>query len=239
MEQYHPVRYPLIRASIETASRRLNEQMRRLAMVHGADSPQFKQGANVLVRHEIPQGMNFKRSQKFKNAIDGVHTFWEKHGSVLYDMNSSSGDDAIQWDHAHAMDLNFPAPSFYLHFGEVSGFHLERQPSVFVDGVYIHTVSRDGQEGFSLAFVTNQTGWEEMPQRSYGEEMAVAGRMAAAWVAFNEPISKTLRERPVVGDPSLISDPTMLKVVNEMDTMIGRLCAAEHEMAFRYGGMRH
>lgn len=82
-------------------------------------------------------------------------------------------------------------------------------------------------------------GWKEWPERSYGAEMAAAGRMAAAWVAFDELISKTLRERGVVGDSSLISDPTMLTVVNEMDTMIGRLCAAEHEMTFRQAGRRH
>lgn len=63
--------------------------------------------------------------------------------------------------------------------------------------------------------------------------------VVAAWVAFDEPISKTLRERGVVGDPSLISDSTMLRVLNEMDTMIGRLCAAEYEMTLRYGGIRH
>ena len=239
MEKYHPVRYPLLQTSIESASSRLNWQMRELAMLNGADSPQFKQGATALVDQEIPKDMNFKRSQRFKNAIDSVHLFWQEQGSVVYDMNSLNGAEAFDWDDAHLMDFNIPAQHFYLHFGEESGFHLERQPSVFMDGVYIHTLPKEGRDGFSLAFVTNETGWEEWPERSYGAEMDAAGRVAVAWVAFDEPISKTLRERGVVGDPSLISDPTMLKVVNEMDTMIGRLCAAEHQMAFKYGGMRH
>lgn len=87
--------------------------------------------------------------------------------------------------------------------------------------------------------MTNETGWEEWPERTYGKEMSTTGRTAPAWVAFEEPISKTLRERGVVGDPTLISDPTMLRIVNEMDGMIGPLCAAEHQMTFRHAGMRH
>jgi len=157
----------------------------------------------------------------------------------MYDVNSLNGAEAFDWDDAHLMDFTIPARHFYLHFGEESGFHLERQPSVFIDGVYFTTVPKEGRDGFSLAFVTNDVGREEWPERSYGTEMDAAGRVAVAWVAFEEPISKTLRGRGVVGDPSLISDPTMLTVVNEMDTMLGRLCAAEHQMAFKYAGMRH
>lgn len=239
MEKYHPVRYPLLQTSIVSASSRLNWQMRELAMLHGAGSSQFKRGATALVDQEIPKDMNFKRSQRFKNAIDSVHLFWHVQGSVMYDVNSLNGAEAFDWDYAHLMDFKIPAQHFYLHFGEESGFHLERRPSIFVDGVCIHTLPKEGRDGFSLAFVTNETGWEEWPERSYGEEVSSAGRTALAWVAFEEPISKTLRERGVVGDPTLISDPTMLKVVNEMDTMLGRLCAAEHRMAFRHGGMRH
>jgi hypothetical protein len=239
MEQYHPVRYPLLQASIDSASSRLNWQMRELAMLHGADSPRFKAGATALVDQEMPKGMDFKTSQRFKSAIDSVHLFWQEQGSVLFDINSLNGADAFHWDHAHLMHFNIPAQHFYLHFGEDSGFHLERQPSVFIDGVYILTLPREGHDGFSLAFVTNETGWEDFPDRTYGEEMSAAGRTALAWLTFEAPISKTLRERGVVGDPSLISDPTMLRVVNEMDTMIGRLCAAEHQMTFRNAGMRH
>lgn len=239
MEKYHPVRYPLLQTSIESASSKLNWQMRELSMLHGADSPLFKQRAKALVDQEIPKDMNFKRSQKFKNAIDSVHAFWREQGSVMFDVHSLDGADAFDWEHAHLMNFNIPAQHLYLHFGEESGFHLERQPSVFMDGVYLTTVPKGGRDGISLAFVTNETGWEEWPDRTYGEEMAAAGRMAAAWVAFEEPISKTLRERGVVGDPTLISDPTMLRVVDEMDTMIGRLCAAEHEMIFKDAGTRH
>lgn len=239
MEKYHPVRYPLLQTCIESASSRVNWQMRELAMLHGPDSPRFKAGATALVHREIPKDMNFKRSQRFKNAIDNVHLSWREQGSVLFDINSLNGADAFNWDDAHLMDFNIPEQHFYLHFGEESDFKLKHKPSIFLDGVYFTTVPREGRDGFSLAFVTNETGWEEWPDRTYGEEMAAAGRMAAAWVAFEEPISKTLRERGVVGDPTLISDPTMLRVVDEMDTMIGRLCAAEHEMTFRNAGTRH
>jgi len=75
MDKYHPLRYPLLQTSIESASSRLNWQMRELAMLYGADSSQFKRGAAALVDQEIPRDMNFKRSQRFKNAIDSVHAF--------------------------------------------------------------------------------------------------------------------------------------------------------------------
>lgn len=239
MERYHPVRYPDIQKSIEAASSRVNWQMRELSMLHGAGSNKFKEGATALVNDEIAAGMNFKHSQRLKTALDSVHAFWREQGSVLFDINSQGEVDDSDRDDIRPEGPRFPAPHFYLHFGEASGFHLERQPSVFIDGVYVTTVAKGGRNGFSPAFVTNEAGWEDWSERTYGEEMAVAGRMAAAWVAFDEPVSRTLRRRGVVGDPTLVSDPTMFRVVDEMDTMIGRLCAAERETTFRYAGVRH
>lgn len=239
MKKYHPARYPLIKASVEAASSRVNWRMRELAMLHGANSQRFKQGATSLVAEETPNGISFKRSQKFKNAIDSVHEFWKEQGSVLFDINSLAEVDASDLDDCRLTEFGMPAPHFYLHFGEELGFHLERQPSVFIDGVYVMTVPKGGRNGFSLAFVTNEAGWEERSERTYGEEMEAAGRIAAAWVALDEPLSGTLRRRAIAGDSTVTSDPTMDRVLNEMDEMIGRLCAAEHERTFTYAGTRH
>lgn len=58
-------------------------------------------------------------------------------------------------------------------------------------------------------------------------------------MAFEEPISKAFLEHGVMGVPTLISDPTILRVLNETDTIVGRLCAAELHMSFKHTGSRY
>lgn len=236
MNQYHPVRYRVLKTTIDVAQAQLNEKMRELAEKYGAGTPEFKTAVHRIAVKAVASDIDFGAVLKLKGFMDRQHDLREAAGCAVYDMTTLKGGEVFDWDTAKEMDFTVPEENFYVHLGKEAGYALEQKPSIFFDGMYVHTASRAVEKGFKITFVCYDTNPRPF---NYGEAMVSAARFATGWVPVDSPVSNSLRELGMGGDLTLLNDPTILRVIDDVSEVFGRLCAAEGYMSLKTSGARH
>lgn len=227
MNQYHPVRYRALQTTINVAQAQLNEQMRELAEKYGPGTAEFREAAHRIADEAVAREIHFGGVLKMKKFMDQQHDLWEEAGCAVYDMTTLKGGDAFDWNTAKEMDFTLLEENYYIHLGREAGYSLEQCPALFFDGMYLHTTSRNDERGLKITFVCH----DAIPRPfNYGDSMVSAARFATGWGPFGSPVSTSLRELGMGGDLTLLNDPTILRVIDDVSEVFGRLCAAEGVM---------
>lgn len=237
MSEYHPIRYIRERTEIDRVSKDIDASLAELAAKFGRGTPDFITAADRLIGGEIQSGDDFLSLVRRSTIMDHDHEQWWLGEQTIFDLNILDGGDLFRWDDAHLMKFEIPDENFYLHFGPEAGFHLKRHTDIYFDGIYVRSSTLDGHDGLAVTFVCQQGDVTNDP--SYCSRLIAASRIAYSWVPFGQPISQSIKSRGIAGDPELLVDQALLRLIDSLDEIIFRLCAAEHTMTFASQGMRH
>lgn len=239
MKQCHPLRYGQLRLHLRSQELAIRDALNYVGQREGYLGEAITAEANRLYSDDIMSPIEWDALFERRATMDQVHKAWCDEGQTVYDLDTLEGDDAFDADDANLMDFTMPAQNFYVHFGKRAGYCLEARPNLFLDGAYVRSVLIDGQQGIRFTFVCDKTEARPMKDLGYAETLLSMGQMTTGWVGFDAPISNSLRQQGLFGDPLMLDDQMMPFVVDEMNDIIARICFAERTVVLKNPGMRH
>lgn len=238
MNEYHPTRYLHLKSQVEIQHAKLGAALDELALRLEFGSPAYEAEARALLIEEIRSASVLDALLNRNRILNDVHQAWSSGTQLIFDMTKICRDEPLDWDHTDLLDFYIPDENFYIHLGQEAGFKLKTMPATYVDGMYVKAASLNGVGGLNFTFVCNQLNDGYGDPGTYREALSEAGQSVFAWIEMEAKLGG-LRVREPWSDPSMLSDPTIFEVVENLSEIMVRLCAAENTIEFKQPRMRH
>lgn len=172
----------------------------------------------------------------YLRTVSAVIEMWKENNGVIYDIGDIP-EQTFDWADKDKFDFYTPEDAFYVHLGPEYGLQFDRNPDLFVEGIYFVRAADNGVIGTQVMIVTNEKATYGQ-QLSHEEVMRSHSRVLLGW-GENETGLVPGVKATLQGDTAMRFDNGLDRVLDEINPILLRICAMEKSVKFTGKSLAH